>query len=293
LPALNSAQVPMIGSNADNATANESSTSFYYGPASQAFSVGPLYAAHQEGIKTVAFATSDDATSHAYFNDDILPIGRALGMSISVVYFSATTGANWQVVAASLEAKHPQLAGLAAGSEGECTSLLQALNSSGYKGKVILGGCTSFVTQVGGQAAAGVLSYTGTWIPMMSTAAPATAQAQLKIYGAQMAAVGGSSQINTQQGSGTFSALVTTVEALNAAKTSYPLAGTTVSSTLRALKNFQAFLGPEVTCNGKQWPGTSSCINSIMITKATDHSTIEPLTNPPFDPLNTSLLKAS
>jgi hypothetical protein len=44
------------------------------------------------------------------------------------------------------------------------------------------------------------------------------AQAQLKIYSAQMDAVGGSSQINIQQGSGTFSAIITTVEALNAAK---------------------------------------------------------------------------
>jgi branched-chain amino acid transport system substrate-binding protein len=74
---------------------------------------------------------------------------------------------------------------------------------------------------------------------------------------------------------------------------SYPLAGTTVISTLKALKNFQAFLGPEVTCNGDQWPGTSSYIDSTMMTKASGKGTVEPLTNPAFEPLDTSLLKPS
>lgn len=291
LPALDSAHIPMIGSIAQNGPANESKTSFYYGPASQAFSVGPLYVAHKAGIKTVAFAAPDDPPDHAYFNLDILPIGQRLGMSISVVYYSISTGANWQVIAASLEAKNPQLAGVAAASEGNCTSLLEALRSSGYKGEILLGACNQFVTQAK-QDAAGVLSYTGTWIPMMESAAPATAKAQLKIYTAQMAAVGGSSQVNTQQGSGTFSAIVTTVEALNAAKVSYPLSGTTVTSTIRALKNFQSMLGAKLTCNGDQWPNTSACIDSIMMTKATNHGTVEPLTNPPFEPLDTSLLKA-
>lgn len=291
LPALDSAQIPMIGSIAQNAPVNESKTSFYYGPASQAFSVGPLYVAHRAGIKSVAFAAPDDPPDHAYYNLDILPIGRRLGMTISVVYYSITTGANWQVIAASLEAKNPQLAGVAAASEGNCTSLLEALRSSGYKGEILLGACNQFVTQAK-QDAAGVLSYTGTWIPMMESAAPAEAKAQLKIYTEQMAAVGGSSQVNTQQGSGTFSAIVTTVEALNAAKVSYPLSGTSVSSTIRALKDFQSMLGAKLTCNGNQWPNTSACIDSIMMTKATDHGTVEPLTNPAFEPLDTSLLKA-
>jgi branched-chain amino acid transport system substrate-binding protein len=291
LPALNSAHIPLIGSIAQNATVNESQTSFYFGPASQAFSVGPLYVAHREGIKRIAFAAPDDPPDHAYYNLDILPIGQRLGITISVVYYSITTGANWQVIAATLEAKNPQLAGLAAGSEGNCTSLLEALRTSGYKGEILLGACNSFVTQAK-QYANGVLSYTGTWIPMMASAAPATAKAELKIYTTQMAAVGGSSQVNTQQGSGTFSAIVTTVEALNAAKVSYPVSGTKVSRTLRALKNFQSFLGAKVTCNGHQWPNTSACIDSIMMTKATSHGTVEPLTNPAFEPLDTSLLKA-
>lgn len=292
LPALDSAKIPMIGSIADNTTANESKTSFYFGPASQAFSVGPLYVAHKQGVKSVAFAAPDDPADQAYFKIDITPVAKTLGMNLSVIYYPAATGANWPVIAASLEAKHPQLAGLAAGSEGSCTSLLQALHSSGYKGQILLGGCSQFVTQVGGQAAAGVLSYTGTWIPMMAASAPAVSKSQLSIYSAAMAAVGGSAQVNTQQGSGTFSALVTTVEALNAAKVSYPLAGTTVTSTLRALNNFQAFLGPTVTCNGQQWPNTSSCINSIMMTKSTASGTVEPATSPPFQPLDVSLLKA-
>lgn len=291
LPALDSAKIPMIGSIADNTTANESKTSFYFGPASQAFSVGPLYVAHKQGVKNVAFAAPDDATDQAYFKIDVEPVAKTLGMNLSVIYYPAATGANWQVVAASLEAKHPQLTGLAAGSEGSCTSLLQALDSSGYKGQVLLGGCSQFVSQVG-SAAAGVLSYTGTWIPMMAANAPAVSKAQLSTYSAAMDAVGGSSQVNTQQGSGVFSALVTTVEALNAAKTSYPLAGTTVTSTLRALDNFQAFLGPTVTCNGQQWPNTSSCINSIMMTKATASGTVAPATSPPFEPLDVTLLKA-
>jgi hypothetical protein len=65
-----------------------------------------------------------------------------------------------------------------------------------------------------------------------------------------------------------------------------------VSATLRVLKNFPACLGTTVTCDGQQWPNTSSCIDSIMMTKATASGTVEPLTNPAFEPLNTSLLKA-
>jgi hypothetical protein len=54
-------------------------------------------------------------------------------------------------------------------------------------------------------------------------------------------------------------------------------------SRRKALKNFQAFLGTEVTCNGDQCPGASSCIDSIMMTKACGKGTVEPL--------DTSLLK--
>jgi len=290
LPALNSAKIPTVGTIANNATANQSQTSFYYGPASQSFTVGPLYILKDQGVKSVAFAAGDDAPNHAYFEKNIIPVAKQLGLELSITWYPPSSP-NWQVVAASMKSKNADVVGIAAGSEGGCTSLLTALRSAGYTGKVLLGSCALFIKDLGADKAKDVLTYSGTWLPYMDEYAPADVKDRLKIFTDQMNAINADSDINSQKATGVFSAIVTTVNALNQAKVTYPLSGETVSSTLRALKDFPTFLSTTVTCDGQQWPGTSSCINSIMLTTVTPQGTIKPITDPAFKPLDTSLLK--
>jgi branched-chain amino acid transport system substrate-binding protein len=290
LPALNSAKIPLIGGWAANAAANASSTSFYFGPADQAFAVGPLSLAKSEGVKQVAYAEPEAPTYVAYIDGAVLPVAKKLGVNVSIVYYSATTGANWPVIVASLQAKNAQMVGLTSASEGECTSFLQALKAVSYSGKVLLATCSQFVQTVGASSAAGTLVQSGAWVPSMESSAPAAVKQQLSIYESQMAAAGGSAYLDDQHAAGVFGAFVTTANALNAAHSSYPLTGAAVSSVMRALKNFPAFLEPAATCNGQQWPGTSSCNHDILIAKVASTGDFQPVTNPPFDVLDPTLL---
>jgi branched-chain amino acid transport system substrate-binding protein len=290
LPALNSAKIPLIGGWAANATANASPTSFYFGPADQAFAVGPLSVASSLGVKQVAYAEPEAPTYVAYINGAVLPVAKKLGVNVSIVYYSATTGANWPVIVASLQAKNAQMVGLTSASEGECTSFLQALGAVSYQGKILLATCSQFVQTVGVSGSQGALVQSGAWGPSMASSAPADVKQQLSIFESNMAAVDGSTYVNDQHSAGVFGALVTTANALNAAHASSPLTGAAVSSVMRALKDFPAFLEPAATCDGKQWPGTSSCNHDILIAKVGPDGNFLPVTNPAFDALDPSLL---
>jgi branched-chain amino acid transport system substrate-binding protein len=293
LPALDSAKIPTIGNIAFNATSNLSKTSFYYGPASQAYALGPLYVLFKQGVKSAVFVSPDDATDHAYNSANLTPVAKKLGMNLTIDYYPATTAANWTSIAAAVVAKNPGLAAIAGASEGTCTSLLKALRSANFKGQILLGGCTEFIKDAGNSAAAGVLSYTGTWIPSMEANAPDDVKAELTVYQKAMNDGGAGQYINTQQGSGILSAIWTTAAILTAANVSFPLTGDAVSTAMRAAKNAPVMLGPSATCDGNQYPNTSSCINSIMLTKVDSDGTIAPLSNPAFSPLDPSLLPAT
>jgi branched-chain amino acid transport system substrate-binding protein len=293
LPALDSAKIPTIGNIAFNTTSNLSKTSFYYGPASQAYALGPLYVLFKQGVKSAVFVSPDTPTDHAYNSANVIPVTKSLGMDATIDYYSATTAANWTAIAAAAVAKNPGLIVTSGASEGTCTSLLKALRAANYKGQVLLGGCTEFIKDAGKEAAAGVLSYTGTWIPTMQANAPEDVKAQLAVYEKAMNDGGAGEYINTQQGSGTLSAIWTTAAILTAANVSFPLTGEAVTTAMRATKNAPVMLGPPATCDGSQYPNTSSCIDSIMITKVDDDGTIAPLSDPAFSPLDPSLLPAT
>lgn len=292
LPILNAAHIPTIGMWAENGGANESKTSFYFSSASQAFSVGPLEYFAKKGVKRISFESEDDADSLGYYNGNIIPLADRLGMKVSMTYWPVATGANWPVVASSMESTNPQLMGTAGASDGECTSLLQAIRATSYKGPILLGGCFTYITTLGAKAAQDTYSYSAAWIPQMYKNAPPVVQGQLKIYENAMKVTHGSAQTDTQAGAGVFGAIVTVADLLNSAGVKSSFTGSTITKVLRATHNYQSFLGPKITCNGKQWPNTSACTNTLMSTTVTKTGQIEPAEPQGFIQLNPKLLPA-
>ncbi len=218
----------------------------------------------------------DIPSFHAYFNGYILPAAKALGLNVSVDYYSATN-TNWTVVAATLASKSPQIAGVVAAAQADCTSLLKALRSSGYSGKVILGACTDFAKTDPSQAT-GVWSYAGNWLPSMISNAPPLVQQQIKAFESALAATGNSGAANAtdEQASGTFGAVVDLANIMKGVKGT--LTGSVLGQAIHNTSNFQSFLGPKITCNHTLWPGTSSCSNKVLVISATSNGTFAPAT---------------
>lgn len=290
LPILHSAKIPMVGQIAKDATTDHDPQSYMFGPPDAAFAIGPLQLMKNDGLKNAAFAALDIPSFHAYFNGYILPAAKALGLNVSVDYYSATN-TNWTVVAATLASKSPQIAGVVAAAQSDCTSLLKALRSSGYSGKIILGACTNFATTDPSQAA-GVWSYAGNWLPSMISHAPALVQQQIKTFESAMKATGNSGKANAtdEQASGTFSAVVDLAKIMQGAKGT--LTGAVLGQAIHNTSNFQSFLGPQITCNHTMWPGTSACSNKVLVISATSNGTFAPATtaNGGYTLPNTSII---
>ena len=285
LPILARAGIPMIGVVAYSGVADTNSDAFFFGPASQAFGVGPLQLLHEQGINDIAFALADIPADHTYYNLSLAPVAKKLGMTVSMTYYPSTSP-NWTVLAATLESTNPQVAGLVAAPEADCTSMFKALRASGYTKPVFLGGCSSFIQAVGPSQATGTFSYTALWQPDMQKYAPPVIQSQLALYGQAMNAIG-QGQIGDQHGVAAFASVMDAAEILKMVK------GTpTASSALQAIKslrNWQPFLDPPATCNHEEWPGTSACTNTILVTKVAADGQFQPAVGNGFQSLNPGL----
>jgi branched-chain amino acid transport system substrate-binding protein len=63
---------------------------------------------------------------------------------------------------------------------------------------------------------------------------------------------------------------------------------------MQAVKDFKTFLGPEVTCDGQQWPGRpGACSHEAIFFEVQDDGTLAPVNEEGFTELDTAVAEAA
>jgi branched-chain amino acid transport system substrate-binding protein len=263
-PILSRANIPVFGVESSGNQEDQSKTDTFFGPPEEAFAVGPLQVFHNEGDNRISLTVANAPAAVQYINEAILPVAKKLGMSVKITYYDASS-INWQVVASAELASNPQLTGAISLTEDDCISLLKALRSDGWKGPILMAGCSEYV-QKDAADAIDTYSYGDSWTPLLAGAAPPAVQTQIKAYNSAMAASG---HPNTnsfgQLGVMGFAGFPDLAYALSLGTAPYTAAS--VTADLYKVANFQSFMGPVDTCNHKEWPGTASCNKALLMLK--------------------------
>ena len=268
LPTLTGASIPLVGMIPfDSVTGAKAADRVFFAAPQASFLIGALQAFKAEGKKSVTLALVDTPSAHQTI-DGLLPVlSKALGITAKGIYFSATNP-NFTAVAASIDAGNPDVGGLMASpSEGVCTSLVKGLRQLGYHGTIFTAACTEYIKDAPTQSAGGAL-YSSNWLPAAKASAPADVQSQLDIATKYLG------DAPDYYSVGEFSLVVNFAKALSGGNTAN-LTGTSVLATLKGLKDFPTFLGPNVTCGAVTSP---DCTTQMLLFTVQPDGSIKPVT---------------
>ena len=292
LPILSRANVPIFGPLAADSQDDDSSSVFMFGPPDEAFSVGPLQAFKQVGLTKIHLSIANVPSAVDYVNHDVNPVAKDLGLSMQTTYFDQSS-VNWSVVANSMLSSNPQMVGEISTTDQSCNSLLPAVRNAGFKGPILMAGCSEYVGKYPSQAV-NTYSYGDAWTPVLASAAPPASKAQIAEYLSVMKASGNPDTTSYGQlGVIGFVAFPDIWYTLS--QGSAPYTTTSVVTDLRNVKNFLSFMGPVDTCNHTEWPGTSSCNHAVLMLKvvagANGQDTFQSVWPEGFHDVDASLLK--
>jgi branched-chain amino acid transport system substrate-binding protein len=268
LPTLTGAGIPLVGMIPfDSVTGAKADDRVFFAAPQASFLIGALQAFKAEGKKSVTLALVDTPAAHQTI-DGLLPVlSKALGIAAKGIYFSPTNP-NFTAVAAAIDTGNPDVGGLMASpSESVCTALVKGLRQLGYHGTVFTAACTAYIKDAPGQSAGGAL-YSSNWLPAARAYAPAGVAAEL---GTATKYLGDSPDYFAV---GEFALAVNFAKALSGGNTA-SLTGASVLSTLKALKNFPTFLGPDVTCGSKTSP---DCTTQMLLFTVQPDGSVKPVT---------------
>jgi branched-chain amino acid transport system substrate-binding protein len=268
LPTLTGAKIPLVGMIPFDSVTGAAATDRVFFAAPQAsFLIGALQAFKAEGKKSVTLALVDTPAAHQTI-DGLLPVlSKVLGITAKGIYFSATNP-NFTAVAAAIDTGDPNVGGLMASpSEAVCTSLVKDLRQLGYQGTIFTAACTQYIKDAQAQSAGGAL-YSSNWLPAARAYAPASVRSQLDIATKYLG------DFPDYYSVGEFALVVNLAKALDGGSTA-KLTGTSVLATLKGLKNFPTFLGPNVTCGSKTSP---DCTTQMLLFTVQADGSVKPVT---------------
>ncbi|MET0931033.1 MAG: ABC transporter substrate-binding protein [Aeromicrobium sp.] len=277
VPALTSAGVPIVGAWAGSPaiTAAKYGTAFYWNGDAQV-ALGTLDLMKTTGAKSASLAVIDFPAAHDYFDKLIVPAGKAQGLEITPQYV-AQGSINSEVLAARELATKPDAAGVLQLAEADCTGLLKALRTQGFKGTLLPGPCTEFIDDMGAQAEGAAL-LTRAWVPKTKTYAPADVQKQLDAFETSMKNVGKEADINSIRAVSVFAGLVTLSDVLG--DISGDVTAKSVTTQLEGLKDFPAFLQGTITCDGKAWASSpGACSSQVLYVEVQKDGTLKPISD--------------
>ena len=259
LPTLTAAKIPLVGVIPfDSVTGSKAENRVYFAAPQASFLVGALQAFKTAGKSSITLALVDTPSSHQTI-DTLLPaLAKALGIDARGIYFSATNP-NFTAVASSIAQGDPDVGGLVASpSEAVCTMLVKSLRQLRYEGEIFTAACTDYIKGAPAQAAGGAL-YSSNWLPAAKQYAPADVQKDLALAERYIGQVEGGTA--GYYAYGQFAAFVTFAEALSTASDA-DLTGAGVLRTLKGLRDFPSFLGPEISCGSATSP---NCTTRMML----------------------------
>ncbi|QMW66951.1 ABC transporter substrate-binding protein [Mumia sp. ZJ1417] len=270
LPTLTAAKIPLVGMIPfDSVAGSKAENRVFFAAPQASFLVGAMQAFKEQGKDSVTLALVDTPSSHQTI-DTLLPaLAGALQMDAKGVYFSPTNP-NFTALAATIAKDDPAVGGLVASpNEGACTALVQALRQQQYDGTIFTAACTDYIEAAPAEAAGGAL-YSSTWLPASLDHAPEDVKSDLEA--AEKAITGVEDGSGGYYAYGEFAQFVTFAKALDGVEGE--ITGEAVLTTLKGLKDFPSFLGPNITCGSATSP---NCTTEMLLFDVEKDGTIAPV----------------
>ncbi len=265
LPILEEAGIPLVGHTAFGPAQSVSREAFFFGAALPAYGVAPLQVMVDDlDARTAVYIGSDTPLVHSFVDGAIAPGAEELGLELTPSYYPASNP-NLSAVLATAIADDPDVVFTTA-SEPDCIGIVSAAQQLSYDGSVFAGSCSLFIEQAG-PAAEGVYTSSDLWVPESPDLAPPDKREEIETYREQMEAsepdyVEGFAQ-HTFSSTMDLAAILRTVEG--------EPTPASVLEALRATAGLSSFMGQELTCDGRQWPGQpSACGNGILVYQVED-----------------------
>jgi branched-chain amino acid transport system substrate-binding protein len=290
-PILAEAGIPIVGTLAGQGVAEsaEYGTAFYFSGPLETSALGMVTVLADSGASTAALAVTDAPSSHGYVDALVKPLGEGVGLDVTAVY-TTVDNLNYQVLAQTELASDPDVAGVIALPEDACTGLVGALRQNGFEGTMFAGSCSQFIEELGGDAA-GAIVQPRLWVPRTYDNAPSEVQEELDAFATAMEAVGYEDE-QSARSLYSFAGIINLAKILS--DVDGELTAESVGTAMKGVKDFPTFLGPEVTCDGQQWPGRpGACSHEAIFFEVQDDGTLAPVNEEGFTELDTSVAEAA
>ncbi|GAA3640047.1 hypothetical protein GCM10022267_28100 [Lentzea roselyniae] len=250
MPVLSAAAIPLVGHVQFTPGLMNHKNAFFFGAAAVAYGTAALkYYADQE-VKTVAWLLPESPATHAFTDTVLVPAAKRFGLSYRSVYYPAGSP-DWAGLARAV--KTAEASGSIAATEEQCTHIVRALREAGYAGRILAASCTGLPESVGNQSI-GVELSSDFWHPTDPLSAPPANQVEIEEYRTAMKAAGHDEPVAGAVMS--FADIMTLARVLSTSDG-------TPEQALRAVKNLDSFLGPQITCD-HTWFGNSACSTAVL-----------------------------
>ncbi|GGU41266.1 ABC transporter substrate-binding protein [Lentzea flava] len=250
MPTLDEAAIPLVGHVQFTPGLMTHKNAFFFGAAAVAYGTAALkYYADQE-VKTVAWLLPESPATRAFTDTVLVPAAKRFGLGYRSVYYPADHP-DWSGLAQTV--RTAEASGSIAATEEQCTHIVRALRDAGYAGRILAASCTGLPKSVGNQAI-GVELSADFWHPTDPLSAPPANRAEIEEYRTAMKEAGHDEPV--------AGAVVSFADVMTLARVLSTSDGTP-EKALRAVKNLDSFLGPQITCD-HAWFGNSACSTAVL-----------------------------
>ncbi len=117
------------------------------------------------GAKNVAWVARNLASSKAYYDQIIKPVGDQIGLKVSPFYYDDTT--DWTTFAATVLSTNPDGVDMPAAQDAECLAAIPAFRNAGFKGTLHASSCSEYVDKLPIEQAEGIINHNEFFYPTM------------------------------------------------------------------------------------------------------------------------------
>jgi len=264
LPILEEAGIPVVGYTPVTPSVGSDPNTVFFGTSLAVSSLATLQYFADSGAESVTFMIQDGTNERRLAEDIFAPAAETLGIDYQTVFYEANP--DWGVVAGTAMADEPDAIGGPLMIDPDCIGLVGALRAAAYEGDIYAGYCSAFVEALG-DGAAGVLTGADRWRTEDPDSAPEAKQAEIEQYVTAMTDAGQEEKINTF-------ALFYFAGTIDLANGLSSISGTidrdSVLEGLKGIVGEEAFMGPELTCDGSLVPDETICSTSFLLYEVTD-----------------------
>ncbi|MFI6095386.1 ABC transporter substrate-binding protein [Lentzea sp. NPDC051213] len=250
MPTLADAAIPLVGHVQFTPGLMNHKNAFFFGAAAVAYGTAALKYYADQDVKSVAWLLPESPTTRAFTDTVLTPAAKRFGLDYRSVYYPADNP-GWDDLAQTVQTA--EASGSIAATEEQCTHIVKALREANYDGRILAASCTGLPRSVGNQSI-GVELSADFWHPTDPLSAPPANQDEIEEYRQAMKEAGHDEPV--------AGAVVSFADIMTLARVLSTSDGTP-ERALRAVKNLDSFLGPQITCD-HAWFGNSACSTAVL-----------------------------